>query len=145
MANSAPGSVASDYNTKIIEEFRANQGRVGGPWADTPVILIHHIGARSGIERTTPLACSSQGPGRYAIVASNGGSPTHPDWYHNLKANPRIKAEVGAQTFTVLAEELDPAARAEVWPKLVAEAPSLGDFQAKATRQIPVFMLTRQD
>jgi deazaflavin-dependent oxidoreductase (nitroreductase family) len=145
MANSAPGSVASDYNTKIIEEFRANRGRVGGPWAGTTLILIHHIGAKSGTERTTPLACSPQGPGRYVVVASNGGSPTHPDWYHNLKANPRIKAEVGAQTFTVLAEELDPAARAEVWPKLVAEAPSLGDFQAKATRQIPVFMLTRQD
>ena len=103
MANSAPGSVANDYNTKIIEEFRANQGRVGGPWSGTPMIIIHHIGARSGIERTTPLACSPQGPGRYAVVASNGGSPTHPDWYHNLKANPRIKAEVGAQTFTVLA------------------------------------------
>ena len=145
MANSAPGSVANDYNTKIIEEFRANQGRVGGPWAGTPMILIHHIGARSGIERTTPLACSSQGPGRYAIVASNGGSPTHPDWYYNLKANPSIKAEVGAQTFTVLAEELDGTARAGLWPKLVAEAPSLGEFQARATRQIPVFMLTRQN
>jgi len=109
------------------------------------MIIIHHIGARSGIERTTPLACSPQGQGRYAIVASNGGSPTHPDWYYNLKANPSIKAEVGAQTFTVLAEELDGAARAGLWPKLVAEAPSLGEFQARATRQIPVFMLTRQD
>ena len=145
MANPAPGSVANDYNTKIIEEFRANQGRVGGPWSGTPMILIHHIGARSGIERTTPLACSPQGQGRYAIVASNGGSPTHPDWYYNLKANPSIKAEVGAQTFTVLAEELDGAARAGLWPKLVAEAPSLGEFQARATRQIPVFMLTRLD
>ena len=145
MANSAAGSLAKDYNTKIIEEFRANQGRVGGPWSGTPMILIHHIGARSGIERTTPLACSPQGQGRYVIVASNGGSPTHPDWYYNVKANPSIKAEVGAQTFTVLAEELDGAARAGLWPKLVAEAPSLGEFQARATRQIPVFMLTRQN
>ena len=143
MANSAPGSVASDYNTKIIEEFRANQGRVGGPWSGTPMILIHHIGARSGIERTTPLACSPQGQGRYAIVASNGGSPTHPDWYYNVKANPSIKAEVGAQTFTVLAEELDGAARAGLWPKLVAEHPSIGEYQARTTRQIPVVMLTR--
>ena len=144
MTRSAPDE-GSDYNAKIIKEFRANQGRVGGPWAGTTLILIHHIGARSGVERVTPLGCSSQGDGRFVIVASSGGSPAHPGWYHNLKANPRIKAEVGAQTFTVLAEELDPAARAEVWPKLVAEAPSLGDFQAKATRQIPVFMLTRQD
>jgi deazaflavin-dependent oxidoreductase (nitroreductase family) len=144
MANSASGG-ADDYNTKIIEEFRANEGRVGGPWAGTPMILIHHIGAKSGIERVTPLGCFPREAGRFAIVASNGGSPTHPDWYHNLKANPRIKVEVGAQKFPVLAEELDDAARAELWPKLVAEAPQLGEYRARITRQIPVFMLTRQD
>lgn len=136
---------ADDYNTKIIEEFRANEGRVGGPWADTTLLLVHHLGAKSGIERVTPVGCFPQGDGRYVIVASHGGSPTHPDWYHNLKANPRIKVEVGTQTFTVLAEELDDTARAELWPKLVAEAPQLGEFQTRITRQIPVFMLTRQD
>jgi deazaflavin-dependent oxidoreductase (nitroreductase family) len=139
-----PGE-ASDYNTKIIEEFRANGGRVGGPWAGTPMILIHHIGAKSGIERVTPLGCFPQPDGRFAVVASNGGSPTHPDWYHNVKANPRIKVEVGTQTFTVLAEELDDDARAELWPSLVANAPSLGEYQTRTTRQIPVFMLTRRD
>jgi deazaflavin-dependent oxidoreductase (nitroreductase family) len=144
MANSAPGG-ANDYNTKIIEEFRANKGRVGGPWAGTTLILIHHIGAKSGIERVSPLGCFPQGDGRFAIVASNGGSPTHPDWYYNLEANPRIKVEVGTETFTVLAGELDGTARAELWPKLVAKAPSVGEFQAKTTRQIPVYMLTRQD
>ena len=143
MADSAPGR-ASDFNTKMIEEFRANGGRVGGPWAGTTLILIHHIGARSGTERVTPLGCSPQGDGRFAIVASNGGSPAHPDWYYNLKANPRIKVEVGTQTFTVLAEELDGTARAGLWPKLVAEYPSIGEYQARTTRQIPVFMLTRQ-
>jgi deazaflavin-dependent oxidoreductase (nitroreductase family) len=144
VANSAPGG-AHDYNTKIIEEFRANEGRVGGPWAGTTMILIHHIGARSGIERVTPLGCSPQGAGRYAIVASNGGSAAHPGWYYNLKDNPRITVEVGPQTFTVLAEELDGADRAGLWPKLVAEHPSIGDYQARTTRQIPVVMLTRQD
>ena len=144
MANPASGG-ADDYNTKIVEEFRANQGRVGGPLAGTPMILIHHIGARSGIERVSPLGCFPQADGRFAIVASNGGSPTHPDWYYNLKANPTTKAEVGPQTFTVLAEELDGTARAGLWPELVAEAPSLGEFQARTTRQIPVFMLTRRD
>jgi deazaflavin-dependent oxidoreductase (nitroreductase family) len=144
MANSAP-SGADDYNTKIIAEFRANQGRVGGPWAGTPIILIHHIGARPGIERVTPLACSPRGQGRYAIAASSGGSPTHPHWYHNLKANPKITVEAGARTFTVLAEELDDTARARLWPQLVAEAPDLGRIQGKTTRQIPVFMLTRRD
>ena len=104
VANSAPGE-ASGFNTTMIEEFRANEGRVGGSWAGTTLILIHHIGARSGTERVTPLGCSLQGDGRFAIVASNGGSPTHPDWYYNLTA----------------------------------------EYQAGITRQIPVFMLTRQD
>jgi deazaflavin-dependent oxidoreductase (nitroreductase family) len=144
MANSAPGG-ANDFNTKIIEEFRTNEGRVGGPLAGATMILIHHIGAKSGIERVSPLACSPQGDGRFAIVASNGGSPTHPDWYYNLQANARIKVEVGTQTFTVLAEELDETARAELWPKLVAESPAVGEHQARTTRQIQVFMLTRQD
>jgi deazaflavin-dependent oxidoreductase (nitroreductase family) len=144
MANSAPGG-ANDFNTKIIEEFLANEGCVGGPLAGATMILIHHIGAKSGIERVSPLASSPQGDGRFAIVASNGGSPAHPDWYYNLQANPRIKVEVGTQTFTVLAEELDDTARAELWPKLVAESPAVGEHQTRTTRQIPVFMLTRRD
>jgi deazaflavin-dependent oxidoreductase (nitroreductase family) len=138
-------TAGNDYSTKIIEELRANEGRVGGPWAGTTLILIHHIGAKSGIERITPLACSPQGDGRFAIWASNGGSPTHPDWYHNLKANPTITVGVGAQRFTVLAQDLDDTGRAELWPKLVAEAPPLGDVQTRTTRQIPVFLLSRQD
>jgi deazaflavin-dependent oxidoreductase (nitroreductase family) len=144
MANPATGG-ADDYNTKIIEDFRANQGRVGGPWAGITLTLIHHIGAKSRIERVLPLACLPRGDGRFAIVASNGGSPAHPDWYHNLRANPRITVEVGAQTFKVVAEELDDTARAELWPKLVAWAPTVGEYQAKTARQIPVIMLTRQD
>jgi deazaflavin-dependent oxidoreductase (nitroreductase family) len=151
MANSAAGG-ASDYNTEIIKEFRANQGRVGGMWEGTTLILIHHTGAKSGIERVKPVACSPQEGGRFAIWAANGGSPTHPNWYYNLKANPRITVEVGTQTFTVVAEELDSTARAELWPKLVAEwpkpvagSPDLGAAQARTTRQFPVFMLTRQD
>ena len=148
MANSVPGSVpgtAGDYNTTIIEEFRASGGRVGGPWAGTTMILIHHVGAKSGIERVSPLAFSRQGDDRFAIVASNGGSPVHPDWYFNLKANPRIRVEAGAQTLWARAEELDDDARAGLWPKLVAEAPALGEFQARTRRQIPVFMLTTEE
>jgi deazaflavin-dependent oxidoreductase (nitroreductase family) len=141
-SDTVPGG-AGDYNTTIIEEFRANGGRVGGPWAGTTMILVHHIGARSGIERVSPLAYSRLGEGRFAIVASNGGSPVHPDWYYNLKANPRITVEVGTQTFWVLAEELDDSARARLWPELIAEYPAVGEFQARTRRQIPVFMLTR--
>jgi hypothetical protein len=108
---------------KLLAYRQANQGRVGGMWTGTTLILIHHIGARSGTERVTP----PQGP-------------------------PRITVEVGTQTFTVLAEELGSTARAALWPKLVAEwpkpvagSPDLGAAQAKTTRQFPVFMLTRQD
>lgn len=139
VAGSASGS---DFNTKMIEEFRANGGRVGGAWAGTTLILIHHIGARSGAERVTPLGCSVLGDGRFVIVASNGGSAGHPDWYYNLKANPRISVEVGTRTFTVLAEELSGTVRAALWPKLVAEYPSIGEYQARTARQIPVFMLS---
>ncbi len=144
MTNPAAGE-GSDYNTQIINEFRANGGRVGGPWAGTTLILIHHIGARSRAERVTPLGCFSQPGGRFVIVASSGGSPSHPNWYYNLKAHPKITVEVGAQRFTVLAGELAGAARAELWPKLVAEYPTVGEHQAKTTRQFPVFLLTRQD
>jgi deazaflavin-dependent oxidoreductase (nitroreductase family) len=151
MANLAAGE-GSDYNTQIIDEFRANGGRVGGMWEGTTLILIHHVGARSGTERVTPVACSPQGEGRFAIWAANGGSPAHPNWYYNLKAHPQVTVEVGTQTFTVLAQELDHAARAEVWPKLVAEwpkpaagSPDLGAAQARTARQFPVFLLTRQE
>jgi deazaflavin-dependent oxidoreductase (nitroreductase family) len=92
-----------------------------------------------------PLAYSPQGHGRYAIVATNGGSPAHPAWYYNLKANPRITIEVGTRKFTALAEELDDTARAELWPKLVAESPATGEFQDRTTRKVPVFLLIRQD
>jgi deazaflavin-dependent oxidoreductase (nitroreductase family) len=136
---------ANDYNAMIIEEFRANEGRVGGAWEGIPLILIHDIGAKSGIERVTPVGCFPQGDGRYVIVGSNGGSLTHPVWYYNLKASPRIKVEYGTEAFTVLADELDGTTRAELWPKLVAEAPQLAEYETRVTRQIPVFMLTRQD
>jgi deazaflavin-dependent oxidoreductase (nitroreductase family) len=143
MTKPAPGEISA-FNAMMIEEFRANEGRVSGPFAGTPMILIHHIGARSGIERVTPLACSPQADGQLAIVAANGGAPAHPGWYYNLRAHPRITVEVGAETFTVLAEELEGTARAGLWAKLVAEFPSVGEFQARTARRIPVFLLTRQ-
>jgi deazaflavin-dependent oxidoreductase (nitroreductase family) len=143
MTKPAPVEISA-FNAMMIEEFRANEGRVSGPFAGTPMVLIHHIGARSGIERVTPLACSPQADGQFAIVAANGGAPAHPGWYYNLRAHPRITVEVGAETFTVLAEELEGTARAGLWAKLVAEFPSVGEFQARTARRIPVFLLTRQ-
>lgn len=131
------------YNARIIEEFRANQGRVGGEWDGSPLILVHHVGAKSGVERVTPLGCFPLPGGRYALVASNGGSATHPNWYYNLKANPTITVEVGAETVVVVAEELDDDARTEVWPLLVAHAPQIDEYEKLVDRRIPVFILTR--
>jgi deazaflavin-dependent oxidoreductase (nitroreductase family) len=145
MTNSAADE-GGGYNARIIEEFRANQGRVGGPWAGTALIHPHPPHRRQVRHRARYTAgLSSRPDGRFVIVASSGGSPTYPDWHYNLKANPRITVEVGAQAFTVMADELAGAARAKLWPKLVAEYPTLAEHQAKTTRQFPVFMLTRQD
>jgi deazaflavin-dependent oxidoreductase (nitroreductase family) len=135
----------NDFNDRLIAELRANDGIVSGPFAGTPIVLLHHIGAHSGIERVTPLAYTPNGAGRYVIVASNGGAPTHPSWYYNLKAHPRIDVEVGTRTFTVVAEEVHATTRADVWAALVAAWPSLGEFEKKTTRQIPLFMLTRSE
>lgn len=135
--------MSSEFTENVIAEFRANQGRVGGVLAGMPIILIHHIGANTRTERVTPLAYSSQADGRLVIAASNGGSPTHPAWYHNLKAHPTIEVEVGTDMLTVLAEEVQGAAHAQLWPKLVATSPRLGEFQARTARQIPLFTLTR--
>lgn len=133
-----------DYNHRIIQQFRANGGRVGGPFAGTPLLLLHHVGANSGVVRVTPLAYTLDGDGHYVIVASNGGSPTHPGWYHNLKANPVVEVEVGSRTFMVRADELTDAARRPLWSKLLAASPSLREYEAKTARHIPVFTLTRR-
>jgi deazaflavin-dependent oxidoreductase (nitroreductase family) len=126
----------------VIAEFRRNAGHVGGELAQTPIVLVHHIGARSGIERVTPLAYQPLSGG-LMIVGSNGGSPADPAWCHNLRAHPRIDVEVGTETFLACARELDDAARDAIWPALVEGAPVLGEYQAKATRRFPVFLLTR--
>lgn len=133
-----------DYNHRIIQQFRANGGRVGGPFAGTPLLLLHHVGANSGLARVTPLAYTLDGDGRYVIVASNGGSPTHPGWYHNLKATPVVEVEVGNKTFMVRADELTDAARRPLWSKLLAASPSLREYEAKTARHIPLFTLTRR-
>ena len=133
----------TEFDRRTVEEFRANGGRAGGALAGTPLVLIHHIGARSGTAHVTPVAYSAQGDGLIAIVASNGGSPRHPAWYHNLKANPAITVELGSRTFTATAEEQAGPARAELWSRLVEEFPDLAEFAAGTDRSIPLFLLRR--
>ncbi len=91
------------------------------------------------------MAYSPQDDGSLVIVASNGGSPTHPSWYHNLTAHPRIRVEVGAEMFAAVARELDGSERADMWPRLIETAPTVGAFQAQTARQIPLLALTRAD
>ena len=134
---------SDDFDRAIVNEFRSNQGRVGGPLANTPILLLHHIGAKSQLERVTPLAYTRRSDGRYVIVASNAGSPTHPGWYHNLKAHPRVKIEAGTEAFWAHAEELNGPGRDAMWPELIAASPSLRDYQSKTRRQIPIVVLTR--
>ena len=132
----------SDWNTKIIEEFRANEGRVGGPFEGAPMILIHHIGARSGTERVTPLVYFPQDDGRMVIIASKAGAPTNPDWYHNVKAHPEIDVEVGTATFPVLVTEATGPERDDIWSRAVAAMPGFAEYQEKTERTIPVLVLT---
>jgi len=94
----------TDFNARIIEEFRANGGRVGGPFEGQPLLLLHHVGARSGQQRVNPLVYQRD-DGRYVIFASKAGAPTNPDWYHNLKAHPEADIEVGTAKIAVRASE----------------------------------------
>ncbi len=133
------------FNERVIAEFRANEGRVGGSLTDTPILLLHHVGARSRIERVTPVAYTRNRDGAVIVVASNGGSHTHPGWAYNLRAHPQIDVELGAERFAARARELSGTERAEIWLGLVEAAPAIGAFQARTRRQIPVFVLTRVD
>jgi deazaflavin-dependent oxidoreductase (nitroreductase family) len=133
----------TDFDRRTIEEFRATGGRPGGTLAGTPLVLIHHIGARSAAERVTPLAYSAQGRDCLAIAAANGGSPNHPAWYHNLKANPAITVELGTERFPATAQEQLGPAREALWSKLAAQFPDLAEFATITDRPIPLFLLRR--
>ena len=135
----------SDWNDGVIAEFRANEGRVGGYFKGAPMILLHHIGAKSGTVRVNPVVYFPQDDGSMLVVASKGGAPTNPDWYHNLRAHPRFEVEVGTRTFTVEASELSPAERATKWPEIVAARPGFGEYETKTSRTIPVLRLREVD
>ncbi|WP_433604035.1 nitroreductase family deazaflavin-dependent oxidoreductase [Dactylosporangium sp. CA-139114] len=132
----------SDWNTQIIEEFRANGGKVGGRFEGGTLLLIHHRGARTGTERVNPVAYLPDGD-RMVIVASAAGADKNPDWYHNLKANPDTTAEVGTETVDVHAEEILGEDYTATWERLVARMPGFDDYRKKTTRRIPLFALTR--
>jgi deazaflavin-dependent oxidoreductase (nitroreductase family) len=130
-----------DFNARIIEEFRANQGRVGGMFEGTPLLLLHHTGAKSGQRRTNPLVYQRDGD-RYVVFASKAGAPTNPDWYHNLRAHPEITIEVGPDTIDVVASEAAGEERDRLFRAQAERSPQFAEYQKKTERTIPVIVLT---
>lgn len=131
-----------EMNRAVIEEFRANGGTAGGIFEGKPLVLLHHIGAKSGTERIAPLVYLPD-DGRVYIFASKGGADTHPDWYHNLVANPDVTVEIGTETYAATARVLEGAERDEVYARQVEAEPQFGEYQAKTVRVIPVVELVR--
>ncbi|KAA9165607.1 nitroreductase family deazaflavin-dependent oxidoreductase [Amycolatopsis acidicola] len=129
-----------DWNTQIIEEFRANEGRVGGPFEGAPLLLLHTTGARSGKERVSPVMYLAD-DGRYLVFASKAGADTNPAWYHNLKAHPETKVEIGTETVQVRAEELHGEERDRLYERQATLYPGFREYQEKTSRVIPVVAL----
>lgn len=131
-----------DWNTQIIEEFRSNGGKVGGPFEGAPLLLLTTIGARSGMTRTTPVMYL---PDKDCLIifATKAGASTNPDWYHNLVAHPKATVEVGTETFDVTAVEVTGEERDQLYARQAALFPGFADYEAKTTRRIPVIALRR--
>lgn len=131
---------AQDWNSKIIAEFRANGGKVGGPFEGAPLLLLHTVGAKTGQSRVTPMMYQDIGEG-VAVFASKAGAPTNPAWYHNLLANPRVSAEIGTDTVEVVARVAEGPERERIWEAQKRAYPGFADYETKTTRQIPVVIL----
>lgn len=136
-------STTADWNEKIIEEFRANEGRVGGNFEGAPMLLLHTTGARSGTERVNPMMYLEL-DGRIFVFASKAGAPTNPDWYHNLLAHPEVTVELGTETFEAAASPLRGQERDRVYGEQANRYPGFAEYQDKTTRIIPVLELIRQ-
>jgi deazaflavin-dependent oxidoreductase (nitroreductase family) len=131
----------SDFNRKVIEEFRANEGKVGGPFEGAPVLLLTSTGAKSGEQRTTPVVYQPDG-NRMVIFASKAGAPENPAWFHNLRANPTATVEVGSEKVEVEAVVTDGEERERLFSKQKQLMPQFADYEQKTARQIPVVALT---
>ena len=130
----------ANWNTAIIEEFRANGGKVGGQFEGAPLLLLHTTGAKSGQERVNPMMYLDDGD-RLVVFASKAGAPTNPDWYHNLVANPKVSAEVGTQTRDFIARVAKGEERERIWDLWKTRWTGFADYETKTDRQIPVVIL----
>jgi deazaflavin-dependent oxidoreductase (nitroreductase family) len=126
---------------RLIAEFRATGGRASGALAGTPLLLLHHVGARTGTPRVTPLAYSCHRGDRVVVIASNGGAETDPAWLHNVRAHPEVAVEVGTDRVAVRATEPDGRERDALWAEVVERFPDVGRFQARTRRTIPLVVL----
>jgi len=133
----------NEFNRAIIEEFRANAGKVGGGFAGAPMVLLTTTGAKSGERLTTPLVYMADGD-RIVIFASKAGAPTNPAWYHNLVANPVVTLEVGTETFDADATVAAGEERSQLFNRQAAAMPQFAEYQKKTTRVIPVVVLKRK-
>ena len=130
------------FNTTVIEEFRANGGKVGGGFAGAPMVLLTTTGAKSGTKRTTPLVYLPDGD-RVVVFASKGGAPTNPDWYHNVVANPEVTVEVGGESYQARAVVAERAERDRLFAEQASRMPNFAEYAEKTTRVIPVVVLER--
>ena len=131
-----------DWNQQTIAEFRANEGRVGGPFEGAPVLLLTTTGAKTGKRRTSPMMYLPDGD-RLLVFASKAGAPTNPDWFHNLVAHPTVTVEVGVEEYEATATVTEGSERDELYARQAALYPGFGEYQAKTTRVIPVVALAR--
>ncbi len=132
----------NDWNKAIIEEFRANAGKVGGRFAGRTLLLLHTLGAKSGQERINPVAYVPDGD-RLVIIASKGGAPTNPAWYYNILAHPLVTVEVGTEKFQVRGTVAAEPERTRLYDQMVAVMPGFAEYQRKTKRVIPVIILER--
>jgi deazaflavin-dependent oxidoreductase (nitroreductase family) len=132
----------SDFNKEIIQEFRANDGKVGGMFEGMSLLLVHTTGAKSGQLRINPTAYIKDGE-NLIIAASKGGADSHPDWYHNLVSNPRVIVEVGSETISALAEVPSEPERSNYYEKLASKYPMFNEYKTKTKRVIPVIKLIK--
>ena len=129
-----------NWNSKIIEEFRASDGKIGGPFEGAPMLLLHSTGAKSGQERVNPMMYQQVG-NAWAVFASKAGAPTNPDWFHNLVAHPEATIEIGSETIAVRARVAADDERGPIWETQKERYPGFADYETKTTRQIPVLIL----
>lgn len=139
----SPDFDRKSFNEQVIDEFRANAGKVGGMFEGAAMVLITTTGAKSGRRITNPLVYLPDGD-RIVLIASNGGADKHPAWYHNLRANPELTVEIGTERYAAKAEEVSGAERDALYARMVEIMPGFGEYQAKTSRAIPVLAVYRE-